>query len=158
MAWTSPRTWVAGEKPSAATYNTHIRDNFKAIGDPWPSYTPTVGAWTVNNGVVTASAVVVGKLILGQIKYVVGSTDTKAGTITFTLPAAPLSTLSIGATLGTAGLVDTSAAARAFRIIRMAASSEIVMSDEAGASVTNTVPWTWATGDEMYLSFQYQAA
>jgi hypothetical protein len=31
MGWTSPRTWVAGEKPSAATMNAHIRDNFNAI-------------------------------------------------------------------------------------------------------------------------------
>lgn len=31
MAWTSPRTWVAGEKPTAATMNTHIRDNLVAL-------------------------------------------------------------------------------------------------------------------------------
>lgn len=31
MGWTSPRTWVAGEKPPAATLNAHIRDNFNAI-------------------------------------------------------------------------------------------------------------------------------
>lgn len=29
--WTSPRTWVAGEKPSAATMNAHIRDNLNAL-------------------------------------------------------------------------------------------------------------------------------
>lgn len=27
MAWTTPRTWVAGEVPAAATFNTHVRDN-----------------------------------------------------------------------------------------------------------------------------------
>lgn len=31
MVWTSPRTWVAGEKPSAATMNLHIRDNLNAL-------------------------------------------------------------------------------------------------------------------------------
>lgn len=31
MGWTSPRTWVAGEKPTAATMNTHIRDNLFAL-------------------------------------------------------------------------------------------------------------------------------
>lgn len=31
MGWTTPRTWVAGEKPSAATLNTHIRDNLNAL-------------------------------------------------------------------------------------------------------------------------------
>jgi microcystin-dependent protein len=27
MVWTNPRTWVAREQPSAATFNTHVRDN-----------------------------------------------------------------------------------------------------------------------------------
>lgn len=29
MAWTSPRTWVALEVPTAATFNTHVRDNLR---------------------------------------------------------------------------------------------------------------------------------
>lgn len=28
MAWTAPRTWVTGETPTAAIFNTHVRDNF----------------------------------------------------------------------------------------------------------------------------------
>lgn len=31
MSWTAPRTWVAGEVPSASTINTHIRDNLRAM-------------------------------------------------------------------------------------------------------------------------------
>lgn len=27
MAWTTPRTWIAGEKATAAMLNTHLRDN-----------------------------------------------------------------------------------------------------------------------------------
>ena len=27
MAWTTPRTWVAGENPTATIFNTHVRDN-----------------------------------------------------------------------------------------------------------------------------------
>lgn len=29
--WTTPRTWVAGETPTAATYNAHVRDNLTAL-------------------------------------------------------------------------------------------------------------------------------
>jgi len=29
--WTVPRTWVAGEKPPAATLNDHIRNNLEAL-------------------------------------------------------------------------------------------------------------------------------
>ena len=27
MAWTAPRTWVAGEVPTASIMNAHLRDN-----------------------------------------------------------------------------------------------------------------------------------
>lgn len=33
MAWTSPRTWTAGEAPTAATFNTHVRDNLNYLYD-----------------------------------------------------------------------------------------------------------------------------
>lgn len=33
MAWTTPRTWVAGELVTAALFNSHIRDNENAIKD-----------------------------------------------------------------------------------------------------------------------------
>ncbi len=31
MAWTTPRTWVAGETPTAAQFNAHVRDNLDAL-------------------------------------------------------------------------------------------------------------------------------
>ena len=33
MTWSAPRTWLAGEKPTAATMNLHIRDNQLFIKD-----------------------------------------------------------------------------------------------------------------------------
>lgn len=36
MAWTTPRTWVSGEVPTASVMNTHIRDNLlhiKTVGN-----------------------------------------------------------------------------------------------------------------------------
>ena len=37
MAWTAPRTWVAGELITAAVMNTHIRDNLAWLysGEAW---------------------------------------------------------------------------------------------------------------------------
>ncbi|MGC4942145.1 hypothetical protein [Kribbella sp. DT2] len=54
MAWTPPRTWVAGEQPTAAIFNTHIRDNFLALDTGPYSYAHlnadvaagTSGVWT----------------------------------------------------------------------------------------------------------------
>lgn len=31
MVWTAPRTWIAGEVPTAAIMNLHIRDNLRAL-------------------------------------------------------------------------------------------------------------------------------
>lgn len=39
MPWSTPRTWVEGEIPSAATFNAHIRDNLAYLmpntEEPW---------------------------------------------------------------------------------------------------------------------------
>jgi hypothetical protein len=32
MAWTTPKTWAAGEVLTAANFNAHIRDNLNAVG------------------------------------------------------------------------------------------------------------------------------
>ncbi len=40
MSWTTPRTWTTGEFPSAATMNTHVRDNFNAV---WHNVTQVTG-------------------------------------------------------------------------------------------------------------------
>ena len=67
MAWTSPRTWVASEVVTAAIMNTHVRDNLKAIGDAWTSFTPTWTGVTTNpaigNGTLNGQHMVVGKFV-----------------------------------------------------------------------------------------------
>lgn len=52
MAWTTPRTWVGGEIPTSAIFNTHIRDNVAWLysGDAsWNNVAGGVGfqnSWT----------------------------------------------------------------------------------------------------------------
>jgi hypothetical protein len=47
MAWTAPRTWVAGEIVTAAIGNTHWRDNLLDLAD---------GSWGIDKTVVLKSA------------------------------------------------------------------------------------------------------
>lgn len=47
MAWTVPRTWVAGEIVTAALMNTHVRDNLLDLAD---------GAWGIDKTTVLKSA------------------------------------------------------------------------------------------------------
>lgn len=37
MGWTSPRTWVSDEVPSATDFNTHIRDNLNYLHSGQPA-------------------------------------------------------------------------------------------------------------------------
>lgn len=50
MSWTAPRTWVAGEVPTAAIMNAHIRDNPQALiwseADVQTSQTTTSTSYT----------------------------------------------------------------------------------------------------------------
>jgi hypothetical protein len=157
MAWTSPRTWVAAEIPTAATLNTHIRDNFKAIGDPWTSYAPTVGNMTVGNATVTAGYLEAGKKVEFWIKLVFGSTSVMTASPTFTLPVnAPVRTV-----VARVLMFDTSAAsgsAYKFGSGTNSTTSSLLIRDDASASISSTSPFTWATGDEIIISATYEAS
>lgn len=160
MAWTAPRTWVAGEVPTAATFNTHVRDNFKAIGDAWAAYVPTYGGITaIGNAVVTARYIQAGKHVEGLFKIVVGSTTTfAAADITVTLPV-PGATVDIA--VGTGLLFDASAGApsRTPAVgLLLGGASAVLLVQEGGNGITNLLPWTWANGDILGCSFSYEAA
>lgn len=43
MAWTTPRTWVAGELVTASIMNTHVRDNENALLGPFQLYISATG-------------------------------------------------------------------------------------------------------------------
>jgi hypothetical protein len=93
MAWTDPRTWLAGEEPTATVLNTHIRDNLKAIGDAWQSYTPVWGssgtAPVVGNGSLLGNWISAGKLVIWRFSFTSGTTSTYGtGNYTITIPSA----------------------------------------------------------------------
>lgn len=91
MTWTIPRTWLAGEAPTAAILNEQIRDNFAAIGDAWTSYTPVWSAATtppaIGNGSIVGAYLQAGKLVLYRFKITSGTTTTYgSGNYQVTLP------------------------------------------------------------------------
>lgn len=173
MAWTAPRTWVAGETVTAAIMNTHIRDNLKAIADPWVSYVP---AWTAsgtapalgNGTIVGASRTLGPKTVHFRILLTMGSTTTYGtGTYRFTLPAAALA-LGAGSTLNLAGLLtDTSAGAAGkwgVQACQFVTTSTIELlaptatADAKLAIVGQLVPFTWANTDILSVSGTVEAA
>lgn len=70
MAWTKPRTWVAGEVVTAAHMNTHVRDNLVAgftsdmfQNTTWNCSVHTTGAKDVNGQTINGDYVRVGPLV-----------------------------------------------------------------------------------------------
>lgn len=88
MAWTSPRTWVSGEVPTAAILNAHVRDNLKAIGDPWTAWSPTVTAETGTFTSVSGAGryMSAGKLTIWSLTITITTAGTAAGAVRFGLP------------------------------------------------------------------------
>ena len=160
MAWTTPRTWVAGEVVTAAIMNTHLRDNFNSFGAAWStSWTPTWTASTTNptlgNGTISGRYAEAGKTIFVYFSLVFGSTTTSgAGLWRFSYPVAPRAYQIINT--GFPGWFygeDAGAVGYYLLPMHMTASTwSCVPTDGTNhARLTNqlqpAVPFTWAVGD-----------
>lgn len=159
MAWTAPRTWVAGEVVTAALLNTHLRDNLKAVGDAWTTYAPTWTGVTVGNGTVDARYSQYGKTVHFFIQITWGSTTSFTGNQQVTAPVA--------ARAGTTwahrcDYVDTGSG----RVIGHGehSGSNIILyvtSATAGAyerQISPTIPFTWANTDVLIVHGTYETA
>lgn len=158
MAWTAPRTWTDGETVTAVLLNTHVRDNLKAIGDAWTAYTPALTGVTLGNGTLTAASLQAGKLTFCRGSLTLGGTSSITTTVRIGLPATANPTASYYAFGGWVYLFDTSATARKYRIPISGSGTDFLAYDMDGVAVSNTTPWTWATGDQIMWEFFYEAA
>lgn len=164
MAWTSPRTWAVNDVVTASLLNVHLRDNFKAIGDAWGSYTPSWTGSTTNpvlgNGTIAGAYAQAGKLVFYKVTLTTGSTSTYgSGAWLFSLPvtASSFSVTAAGST-GFATLYDSSGTTRYFRMAYQNSTTTVAMADMSATLVTATVPFTWATGDSLSIQGFYEAA
>lgn len=166
MAWSSPRTWFAGEDPPASVYNTDIRDNFKAIGDPWISYTPTWTAATTNpvigNGTITGAYAAAGKLIFFRISIVGGSTTTwGTGVYSFTYPPFTPKDSSASGNPGITGFTLDLSATKPYCLTGVGNTSTTIRMLESSANsymAANYPIVTPATGDKICIGGSYEAA
>lgn len=130
------------------------------ISGAWTAYSPTLSGWTLGNGTLTGKYVQIGKTVTAKVAYTVGSTDTiAAANPGFSFPVVPAAfDLTNRQPMGFSTLFDTSASA--FRHYPAAAfsGSQINIYNPDGTPLSNTVPWTWATGDKIVLTVTYEAA
>jgi hypothetical protein len=149
--------------PTSTELDT-VHDALVALSDPWDSYTPT---WTnsttnptIGNGTLSGAYIQVGKFVVFRVSIGMGSTTTfgTGAGYSFGLPVA--SNEGTGLWTGGATLNDTSASGnRMGRIVWLNAGSTVGMADEAtGARVSSTVPFTFASGDQITIKGIYEAA
>lgn len=162
MAWTTPRTWANPEVVTDTIMNTHVRDNFRAIGDAWTSYATTWGASTTNptlgNGTLTMTYLLAGKLLIGRFELTIGSTTSVgSGIYTLTLPVSVAS--STYGNLGSAHFADASAASAPYpgSIYRGGAANVLSLAF-GNARWTNAAPVVPANGDVISGQFTCEAA
>lgn len=164
MAWTAPRTWVALEDATAALFNVHLRDNFKAIGDAWTSYTP---AWTgsttnpvIGNGTIAGRYMQAGKYTTFRVVITMGSTTTYgSGQYSVSLPFAASSATFH---MTDAFYYDGSNRKGYGRTLASGTTAALftpgTTAGGADRTVTNLVPFTWANTNILVVSGTYEAA
>jgi hypothetical protein len=170
MAWTAPYTWPAALVVTAAKLNEQVRDNFKAIGDPWTAWTPTWtaggGATTLGNGTLNAAYSSAGKLLRIRINLALGST-TSGGTggWSFTLPPGFTAIATHEQTI-TGKLFVASANWPAIGYIAPSATSVQPYTHPSSTNTTlsqvqssaTAVPGTWVTGNILHISGAFEVA
>lgn len=139
--------------------------NSKA-GFTYSTYTPTLSGVTIGDGTLTSRVQTYGKTSRFHIEFVLGSTSAVTGTIDFTLPSTSASSYKQFVTpIGLVNFFDTSASvvynggiawlttstARAY-IYNTGGASSIY------SATSSTVPFTWATGDIISISGEYENA
>lgn len=138
-----------------------------AIDAAWTVWTPTWTNLSVGNGTVTAKYRQIGRLVIAHLHVVFGSTTSISGAVDFTLPvnrATYAGTAGL-TSLGPARFFDTSVpAGNEGQIVNIAADKGRVYALNASgtylasADLSSTIPFTWATGDEINAQLVYEAA
>lgn len=132
------------------------------------SYTPTWTGVTIGNATVDARYILQGKLCTVTLSYVQGSTTSVTSQILFSLPftAATRYTGTTGGQymIGTAYMEDAGVSSYSGYIkVNTTTTGALIAPGSAGANITgvnatNTIPFTWGTGDLFASTFTYEIA
>jgi hypothetical protein len=137
-----------------------ISDILTALTEPWEAYAPawTGGSPAIGNGTLQGFYIEIGKLTLFRINLIAGSTTT-FGSTAWTLGLPVTHNVATGQAVGKASLNDSSATGnRMGRLAWVNGATGIALGDESAGRVSNTVPFTWASGDQCTVSGFYEGA
>lgn len=136
-------------------------DPYEAMTGAWAAYTPVWSSGTtqpvLNNGTLTGRFFQAGKLVFVRISLLMGSTTTfGTGLYFLSLPVAP----QLNGLLG-AYAIDASASARYagqawLRATTTGGDNMRISLTSGPGGATETVPFTWANGDQLILAGSYE--
>lgn len=129
----------------------------------WTSWTPTLANLTLGNGTMTAHYVQIGKTVHYWFEFILGSSSSVGvtGTTTLTLPVAANAGYATQHVIGDVALLDSGVAVWRGTLRATSATVGFINYYNASANqaaITTTVPWTWKTGDGIFISGTYEAA
>ena len=161
----TPRTWVAGEVPTATHFNDNLRDFARGFTDAWTSYTPTLTASTTNptNWTQTGYYARVGKLVIAKGTLTAGGAMTAgSGTYRIALPVNARTALGNAVLEGSTYLYDNSTGNAYSIAVPYAANTAYIQlvygTGGTGGTVAHNAPWAWAASDTIQFAFSYEAA
>lgn len=142
-----------------------LEGDFAALGT-WQAWTPSYAGLTVGNGTVGARYVRIGNLVHCEWRIVWGSTSSAtAAVITVSMPVdARTGTPGQFMHLGQGGAFDTSTAQYAHFLVQRNDNNHVVRLQLINATaaaqryVGNANPFTFATNDQVWASWTYEAA
>lgn len=168
MSWTAGAGFTFITSEDYFSFNKKIKERGRtaAMGE-WTSFTPTWSNLTIGNGTNTGKYMQVGDWATVEVIVVWGSTTSIAGAVSMT--NLPVSNVAGSVQLeGHCAFYDSSSGALAPGAIQPSAATTIIpeyFQSNAGPPVFDsmvalaaTLPFTWATSDQMYLYFSYRTA
>jgi len=141
-----------------------LRIGGTAIGDVQtytPTWTATGGTPTIGNGTLTGKYAVINNWCVGEIKMTLGSTSSFSGTNEWrwSLPVAAVNPIGGFPAIGASLMVDTGVSIYRGIVVYVALNKVGVYAvDNSAFSVAPTVPFTWTTNEEIYITFGYEVA
>lgn len=159
---------VTGDLADAAVTPAKI---LAGTGSLWPlqSWTPTWVNLTVGNGTQASKYIQVGKTVFYRLSFILGSTSSISGDVTFTLPVTSITYpgAAITQVIGTGNFSDTGT--RSYNcwaywnttttgILRVTLGSTGATGYVGPGVISSTVPHVWASTDEIFIQGFYEAA
>jgi hypothetical protein len=149
--------------------NTFLRANSSAsTGLEWAgAYTTftgvSAGGWTLGNGTAAGRYLQIGKMVHMTMTIELGSTSSISGAMFISFPVTA-NTAANGSYLGNVRALDTGVIAYSGFALQNSGDnffcslSQVNSTFASESFYTSTNPFTWATGDRVYVSLTYEAA